>query len=193
MCDMGHDDPGLQPADLLRRHTEQQEINVIPIKTAVAVHRARVALKSGAWQTSSLAHLGRCCFKTSAVRCHRMSPGGNDPTYASENENRPPSGQNCGQRAPKRASRGQRALGGPASACTWVWFHLVTNRPKCRRANVGVLIMEPPEKYVSEGDGVKEAPLVQPPTRSQTERPEDLPSGREPCHENSKGTCAAVG
>ena len=38
-CDMGFDDPGLQPADPLRRHTEQQEINVIPTKTADAVHR----------------------------------------------------------------------------------------------------------------------------------------------------------
>ena len=39
----------------------------------------------------------------------------------------------------QRAARGQRALGGPPSACTWVWFHLETNMPKCRRANsVGV-------------------------------------------------------
>ena len=52
--------------------------------------------------------------------------------------------------------------------------------------------MEPPEKYVSEGDGVQEAFLVEPPTRCQTERPEDLPSGREPCHEKSKGNGAAV-
>ena len=48
VCDTGHDDPGLQPADLLHHYTEQQEINVIPIKTAVAVHRSRVARKSGA-------------------------------------------------------------------------------------------------------------------------------------------------
>ena len=72
-CDTGHDDPGLQPADFLRRYMEQQKINVIPIKTAVAVH----------------------------------------------------------------APRGQRALGGPPSACTCVWFHLETNMPKCRRANLG--------------------------------------------------------
>ena len=58
MCDTGHDDPGLQPTDLLRRHTEQQEINVIPIKTVVAVHGTRVARKSSALQTSFLAHLG---------------------------------------------------------------------------------------------------------------------------------------
>ena len=53
--------------------------------------------------------------------------------------------------------------------------------------------MEPPEKYVSECDGEKEAPLVEPPTRCQTERPEDPPSGREPCHEKNTGTGAAVG
>ena len=78
-------------------------------------------------------------------------------------------------------------------ASTWVWFHLETNMPKCRRTISGVLIMELPEKYVSEGDGEKEASLVEPPTRCQTERPEDLPSGREPCHEKSKGTGAGVG
>ena len=73
---MGHDDPGLQPADLLRRHTEQQETNVIPIKTAVAVHRTCIARKSGAWQTSSLAHLGSVSFQNQCVvRCHLMSPG----------------------------------------------------------------------------------------------------------------------
>ena len=33
----------------------------------------------------------------------------------------------------------------------------------------------------------------EPPTRCQTQRPEDLPSGREPCHEKSKGTGATVG
>ena len=72
----GHDDPGLQPADLLRRHAEQQEINVIPIKTMVAVHRTRIARKSGAPQTSFLAHLGSVFFHNQcAVRCHRMSPG----------------------------------------------------------------------------------------------------------------------
>ena len=53
--------------------------------------------------------------------------------------------------------------------------------------------MELPQKYVSEGDSEKEAPLVEPPTRCQTERPEDLPSGPELCHEKSKGTGAAVG
>ena len=57
MCDTGHDDPGLQPADPLRRHTEQQKINVILIKTVVAVHRTCVVRKNGARQTSFLAHL----------------------------------------------------------------------------------------------------------------------------------------
>ena len=56
----------------------------------------------------------------------------------------------------------------------------------------GVLIWNRP-RNMSEGDGEKEAPLVEPPTRCQTERPEDLPSGREPCHEKSKGTGAATG
>ena len=65
----------------------------------------------------------------------------------------------------RSASRGERALGGPPSACSRVWFHLETNMPKCRPANSEVLIMEPSEKYVSEGDGVKEAPLIKPPTR----------------------------
>ena len=57
MSDTGHDDPELQPADPLRRHTEQQKINVILIKTAAAVHRTRVVRKNGARQTSFLAHL----------------------------------------------------------------------------------------------------------------------------------------
>ena len=73
MCDTRHDDPGLQPADL-RRHTEQKEINVIPIKTAVAVQRTRVARKSGARQTSSLAHLGS--VPISKPVCGEVSPHG---------------------------------------------------------------------------------------------------------------------
>ena len=96
---------------------------------------------------------GRCYFKVCGeVSSHER--WGNDPTYAREDDsvwkppattqrtrcqncrskNRPPSGQNCGHRAPN-AHRGQRALGGPPSACTWVWFHFQTNMPKCRRAN----------------------------------------------------------
>ena len=71
------DDPGLQPVDLLRHHTEQQEINVIPMKAAVAVHRTRIARKSGARQTSFLAHLLSVLpFRNQcAVRCHRMNLG----------------------------------------------------------------------------------------------------------------------
>ena len=62
MCDTGHDDPRLQPAGLLRRHTDQQEIHVIPTETAVSVHQTRIARKSGARQTSFLAHLGSVLF-----------------------------------------------------------------------------------------------------------------------------------
>ena len=132
-CHTGHDDPGLQPADLLRRHTEQQKINVIPIKTAVAVHPTRIARRTSARWTSF-------CMQA--------------PGFGSISK------QTC---------------------------------QKCRRANSGVLIMELPQKYVSEGDSEKEAPLVEPPMRCQTERPEDLPSGRELCPEKIKGTGAATG
>ena len=38
-----------------------------------------------------------------------------------------------------------------------------------------------------------EALLMEPPTRCQTERPEEPPSRREPCHKKSEGTGAAVG
>ena len=87
MCDTEHDDPGLQPADLLRRHTEQQEIIVIPIETAVAVHRTRIARKSGAWQASFLAHLGSVLI--SKPVCGEVSPhepGRNDPAHAREKD-----------------------------------------------------------------------------------------------------------
>ena len=70
---------------------------------------------------------------------------------------------------------------------------ICTSMPKRPHTNPGVLITEPPEKFVSEGDGVQKAPPAKPPTRCQTERPEDLPSGRGPCHEKSKGFGAAVG
>ena len=156
----GHDDPRLQPADLLRRHTEQKEIIVIPIKTAVAVQRTRIARKSGARQRPpSWRTWGQCLF--SKPLCGEVSPhepGGNDPAYAREKDirrrqcvenplditsdevkNRPPSGQNCGHRAPK-AHRADNERSG----CTWVWFHLETNVPKCRRANSGVLIWNRP-------------------------------------------------
>ena len=219
-CDTGHDDPGLQPADLLRRHTDQKEINVIPIKTAVAVHRTRIARKSGARQASFLARLGSALI--SKPVCDEVSPhepGGNDPANAGEkgyqkttvwrktcsttpqrrcqncrSKNRPPSGPELRSPSTQRASRGQRALGGPPSACTWVWFHLETNMPKCRRANSRVSIVEPPEKCVSESDGVVASSTWWNLRRGAKLRgPEDQPSGREPCHEKSKGTGAAVG
>ena len=111
-----------------------------------------------------------------------------------KSKNRPPSGQNCGHRAPNaHRADNERSVDLLLHASTRVLFHLETNMPKCRRANSGVLIMQPPEKYVSEGDGEKVAPLVKPPTRSQTERPEDPPSGREQCNEKSKGTDAVEG
>ena len=217
MCDTGHDDPGLQPTDLLRRHTEQQEIIVIPAETAVAVHRTRIARKSGAPQTSSLAHLGSALFQNQcAVRCRHMSPEETTLHMPAKKTSEDDTVQktpldNTSDEVPKlqveestsfwtdlrspstqRASRGQRALGGPPSACTWVWFHLETNVPKCRRANSGGVDLEPSEKYVSEGDGVKGAPLIKHPTRCQTGRPEERPLGREPCHEKSEGSSAAV-
>ena len=37
-CRVRHDDPGLEPADLLRGHAEQHEVGVVTIKTAVTVH-----------------------------------------------------------------------------------------------------------------------------------------------------------
>ena len=43
-----HDNPGLRPVDLFRRHAEQQEIGVVRVKTAVAVHRMRIARNAGA-------------------------------------------------------------------------------------------------------------------------------------------------
>ena len=49
-------------------------------------------------------------------------------------------------------------------------------------------MLEPPEKYASEGDGERKAPLVEPPTRCQTDRPEDHRDG----HKKSKGTGAAT-
>ena len=58
ICDTGHDDPGLQQEDLLRRPTEQQEIHVIPIKTAVAVHPTRIARTTSARWTSFCMHVG---------------------------------------------------------------------------------------------------------------------------------------
>ena len=105
--------------DLLRRHTEEQEINIIPIKTAVAVHRTRIARKNGARQTSFLAHQGSLLFLNQcAVKCHHTSPGetklhlpvkkmseapSTRPRTRRQNcrsQNRPPSRQNRGHRKP---------------------------------------------------------------------------------------------
>ena len=74
-------------------------------------------------------------------------------------KNRPPSGQICGH----RASNAHRA-DNERSGCTWVWFHPETNMPKCRRADSGVLIKEPPEKHVSEGNLRRGAKLRGPKT-----------------------------
>ena len=113
-CHTGHDQskPTLDCSQrvLLRRFMEQQ-INVIPIKTAVAEHPT-------------------CIARTTSARCMHLG------------------------------------------------FSI--SKQTCR-VNSEVLIMEPPEVY-------GKLPWEKPPTRGQTERPEDPPSGREPCHEKSKGT-----
>ena len=59
--------------DLLRRHTEEQEIYIIfPIKTTVVVHRTRIARNKRARQTSFLPRLE--CRNQCAKRCHRAGP-----------------------------------------------------------------------------------------------------------------------
>ena len=101
------------------------------------MHRTRIARKSGARQTTFLAHLGSVSFQKPVcgeVSSHEPRRK-NDPAYAREKENR-------------RRQCAENLLHAP-----W-FFHLERNTPKCRRANSGVLIMEPAEKYVSEGDGM---------------------------------------
>ena len=145
MCDTGHDDPGLQPADLLRRHTEQQEIHLIPVET-VAVHRTRIARKSGARQTSFLAQLGSVLI--SKPVCGEVhEPGGNDPAYAREQDIKR---RQCVENPFDNTSAEVPKLQveEPTSFC----MHL--GLVPSLRANSGVLTTEPPEKYVSEGDGV---------------------------------------
>ena len=149
--------PGLQPADLLRRHTEQHEINTIPSKTAVVVHRTRIARKSGAQQTSSFAHLWSVLFQNHcAVRCHHMSPGETTLHLPVKKMSEAPS-----TKVPKlqveestsfstifrspSAHRGSRGLGRPPSACSWVWFRLETNIPKFHRAKSQILM---PDIYI---------------------------------------------
>ena len=127
-----HNDPGLQSVDLLRRHTEEQDIYIIPVKTAVVVHRTRIARKNGARQTSSLLCLGSAqCQNQCAKRCHRAGPEettrytpvqkvfrtslDNMSDEAPEMQVEEPTSFWTKLRSPsaQRASRGQRALGGP--------------------------------------------------------------------------------
>ena len=73
-------DPGLQPVDLLRRHAEEQEIHIIPIKTAVVVHQTRIARKNGAGRPPPCRVLGRRNVKINArrgatARARRKRPG----------------------------------------------------------------------------------------------------------------------
>ena len=81
-CDTGHDD----------LHCSQRISSVVTpnsIKTAVAVHRTRIARKSGARQTSFLAHLGSVLI--SKPVCGEVSthePRGNDPANAREKDTR---------------------------------------------------------------------------------------------------------
>ena len=39
---MRHDDPRLEPADLFRGHTEQHEVGVVTVETAVTVHHVGI-------------------------------------------------------------------------------------------------------------------------------------------------------
>ena len=127
-----HNDPGLQSVDLLRRHTEEQDIYITPIKTAVVVHRTRIVRKNGARQTSSLLSLGSAqCQNQCAKTCHRAGPE-ETTRYMPVQKVFRTSLDNILDKAPEfqveeptffwtklrspsaqRASRGQRALGGP--------------------------------------------------------------------------------
>ena len=105
-------------------------------------------------------------------------PGGNDPAYAREKDNRR---RQCVENSPRQhLGRGAKIAGrrtdllldkiavtehptriARTTSARWTSFcmhlGLVPSRNKhvkCLRANSGVLIMEPPEKYVSEGDSV---------------------------------------
>ena len=65
--------------DLLRRHTEEEETNIIFIKTAVVDHRVCIARKNGARQTSFVPRLGSAwCRNQRAKRCQVFTtPFGN--------------------------------------------------------------------------------------------------------------------
>ena len=59
------------------------------------------------------------------------------------------------------------------SFCKHLGLVLFGNKhAKMSPRELGSVDLEPHEKYVSEGDGVWEAPLVEPPTWCQTERPD---------------------
>ena len=151
--------------------TEQQEINAIPIKTVVAVHRTRIARNSGARQTSFLAHLGSvliskpvcgevsthepqgkrpciCLWKRYQKTTVCRKPPSTTPRTRCQNcrsKDRPPSGQNCGHRAPNAHRADNERSVDLLLRAPGFGFHLESNMPKCRRANSGVLITEPPE------------------------------------------------
>ena len=67
-----------QTVDLLRRYTEQQEINVIPTRTAVAVHRTHIAWRMSARRTSFWVHLGSFSFRKKRVKVSPREPEGVD-------------------------------------------------------------------------------------------------------------------
>ena len=162
------------------------------------MHRTRISRKSGAPQTSFVAHLGSVFFPHQcAMRCQRMSLGettqhvtvtkipkddrvwktpSTTPRPRCQNcrpKNPPPSGHNCGHRAPNaHRADNERLVDLLLHAPGFGSISKQTCQNVAARTRL-VLSMEPPEKYVSECDGVQEAPLVEPPTRCQTERPED--------------------
>ena len=62
---MRHDDPRLEPADLLRGHAEQ---DIVTVETAVTVHH--VGARWTFWE-----HLGSIsCQKKCIKKCHRVNP-----------------------------------------------------------------------------------------------------------------------
>ena len=69
-CDVRHDDPGLEPTDLLHGHAKQHEVGVVEVKTAVTVYHV------GTSPTSSWEHLGSIsCQKKCIKKCHCVNPG----------------------------------------------------------------------------------------------------------------------
>ena len=157
--------------------------------------------KSGARQTSFLAHLGSVLFQSQcAVRCHRMNSGETTLHMPEKKISEDDCLQKTSSTTPRAMWQNCRSKNRRIARTTSVDLLLHApgfgsiSKQTCQNVprELGVLFLEPPEN-VSESDGEKKAPLVEPPTRCQTERPEDLPLGRETCHEKSKGTGAAVG